>query len=89
MITTWKLELIETMNFKKKWLSDKSGYWYQKKIKNKLFTLILNIDNGGLILDLKSYDKEDNKYTYITIKKCTLTKTRLYKYNKLIESYER
>lgn len=44
MISKTTEKVLKRLKFKKKWLSDKSSYWYQKKIKTILGTFIFNCE---------------------------------------------
>lgn len=54
-------KIIKLCGFKKKWLSDKSGYWFEKKHKYKNFNIMFYCDNVveySYIVDIENKDKE-------------------------------
>lgn len=50
-------ELIK-LKFKKKWFDDKSGYWFEKKVKYKDFKLGFTVqtDNKLFIMECQTYE---------------------------------
>lgn len=59
------------LGFKRKWLSDKSGYWLEKKLKNKYFkNLIISYDISMKLISVwcRQIDEENYNHSIIETK---------------------
>lgn len=57
-----------SIGFKRRWLSDKSGYWLEKKIKNKYFKhLIISFDFSLKLISVWCRQIDDEKYNHLII----------------------
>jgi len=51
---------LQELGFKKKWLDDKSGYWFEYKPKDSITKIIFYVD-----FDYKQYELQTSKYEII------------------------
>lgn len=70
---------LKRISFKKKWLDDKSGYWWEFDIKGKEIPINItyNQDTNDLVLGVKILSdykphKREKYWSYLYIKKATL-----------------
>ena len=89
-IVKFEKELIK-LKFKRKWLDDKSGYWFEKdfKFKNLKLRLYSEPDRGILHLSIFAHDfidLEDSTYSgrYYGIEKFPCTMKQI---NKILKQY--
>lgn len=55
-----RIEKFSTYNFNKKWLTDKSGYWYEKKFKvNDILNGMLYFDDRFMTIQFYTNDQYD------------------------------
>lgn len=57
-----EIELVK-LKFKRVWFSDKSGYWFEKKVKYKDFklTFVIETDNKLFFLDCETFEYFNRK----------------------------
>lgn len=66
------IEYLKQLKFKKVWLSDKSGYWYEKKIKHFfLKKLCIMVDQDSDIIEIECFIPGEELFT--TFYECKAT----------------
>lgn len=55
MLTDKKILKLESLGFQKKWLGDKSGYWYEKKGKMSGFNIKFVVEEYWNIINIECF----------------------------------
>lgn len=81
------LKLLKKIKFKKKFLSDKSGWWLERKVKHKILKgLKITIEKNTIILSCKDYEYLDKRTrSIVDIYMCDFTFKNL---NKILEEFD-
>jgi len=77
-------DCLKENKFKKKWLTDKSGYWYEFKFKAGMFKFEMLADNNRLYFDIM-----DVEGIYNTVMITKLTEKNIVKLVRLAVKYSK